>query len=175
MPVLAVELLAIGLKVRPHPLAPCFVEPLVPAIDSGAACGVGRQWQYTHEDIIAMKPPPIDKNALIEQSPYREIYFAVRAILPLNIALVALVVLGRALLACALKRATAAGLCFRHSQLCSCSIPYCCVITAPMQAWHAYACAIRQYCGSRCQSLHTTSRGSSPSRRWRGVLRPCPP
>ena len=40
-----------------------------------------------------MKPPPIDENALIEQSPYREIYFAVRAILPLNIALVGLVVL----------------------------------------------------------------------------------
>jgi hypothetical protein len=63
MPVLAVELLAIGLK-----------------------------WHYTHEDIIAMKPPPIDDSSLLEKSPYREIYFAVRAILPLNIALVALVV-----------------------------------------------------------------------------------
>jgi len=63
MPVLAVELLAIGLK-----------------------------WRYTHEDIIAMKPPPIDDSSLLEKSPYREIYFAVRAILPLNIALVALVV-----------------------------------------------------------------------------------
>ena len=64
MPVLAVELLAIGLK-----------------------------WQYTHDDIIAMKPPPVDDDALLERSPFREIYFAARAILPLNLALVALVVL----------------------------------------------------------------------------------
>ena len=53
---------------------------------------IGLKWRYTHEDIIAMKPPPIDDSSLLEKSPYREIYFAVRAILPLNIALVALVV-----------------------------------------------------------------------------------
>jgi len=64
MPVLTVELLAIGLK-----------------------------WMYTHEDIISMKPPPIDHNSLLERAPFREIYFAVRAILPLCAALVALVVL----------------------------------------------------------------------------------
>mmetsp|Transcript_35454 Transcript_35454/g.52074 ORF Transcript_35454/g.52074 Transcript_35454/m.52074 type:complete len:848 (+) Transcript_35454:92-2635(+) len=64
MPVLAVELLAIGLKLH-----------------------------YTHEDIIAMKPLPVNEDSLLEHSPYREIYFAVRAILPLNLALVALVVL----------------------------------------------------------------------------------
>ena len=56
MPVLAVELLAIGLK-----------------------------WQYSHEDIIAMKPPPINEDSLLEHSPFREIYFAVRAILPVRV------------------------------------------------------------------------------------------
>ncbi|EKX52334.1 hypothetical protein GUITHDRAFT_65557 [Guillardia theta CCMP2712] len=62
LPVLAVELLAIGLKM-----------------------------QYTHEDIINMRPPPIDTSDPLEITPVREIYYAVRAILPLNISLVLLV------------------------------------------------------------------------------------
>eukprot|EP00960_Hanusia_phi_P064340 765767-Hanusia_phi.AAC.4 len=62
LPVLAVELLAIGLKM-----------------------------QYTHEDIINMRPPPIDASDPLEITPFREIYYAVRAILPLNVSLVLLV------------------------------------------------------------------------------------
>ena len=53
MPVLAVELLAISLK-----------------------------FSYTHADIIAMKSLPVNEDSLLEHSPYREIYFAIRAILP---------------------------------------------------------------------------------------------
>jgi len=62
-PVLAVELLSIALKLI-----------------------------YTHEDIIAMEPADPDPDSLLEQTPYREVYFAVRAILPLNVALVFLVI-----------------------------------------------------------------------------------
>ena len=47
LPVLAVELLAIGLKM-----------------------------QYTHEDIINMRPPPIDTSDPLEITPVREIYYA---------------------------------------------------------------------------------------------------
>jgi hypothetical protein len=46
---------------------------------------------FTHEDMQEMKIDDIDPNSLFERSPYKEAYFAARAICPLIVALVFLV------------------------------------------------------------------------------------
>ena len=56
-------------------------------------CVCGCVWVciLTHEDMQEMKIDDIDPNSLFERSPYKEAYFAARAICPLIVALVFLV------------------------------------------------------------------------------------